>query len=186
MLYILGGVSRSGKSLIAQRALREQQIFVESIDLIKMGLCKGLTDLKIDPEKPSEEVANRIWPVVNAMMHTVLETKQSYLFEGDALMPTSVVNILREWPNEVRVCFLGYSSVDVEQKLNDIKTHNAGPNNWISDYSDDQIRSHIIDSIQFSKTLVEMCANTGISYFDTSQDFRGELETAYKYLFANS
>jgi hypothetical protein len=120
------------------------------------------------------------------MMHTVLETKQSYLFEGDALMPTSVVNIRREWPNEVRVCFIGYSNVNVEQKFNDIKTNNTGPNNWTSEYTDDQIKSHIEVSVQFSRDIEQMCKKTGISYFDTSQDFQGGLDTAYKYLFAHS
>ena len=79
MLYIVGGPSRSGKSIIADRFLKSSQVPYISLDLLMMGLYKGLADFGVDPEAHPAAVAAKIWPVVRSVSVTILEDGLEYL-----------------------------------------------------------------------------------------------------------
>lgn len=93
MLYLLGGAARSGKSLVARKLLSAASIPYFSLDFLMMGLARGLPASGVDPDTPSTEVAERIWPVVRGMAANILEVELDYLIEGDSITPAQVAEI---------------------------------------------------------------------------------------------
>jgi 2-phosphoglycerate kinase len=185
MLYILGGASRSGKSLLAHRLLTEKHIPSIPIDYLKMGLYRGYPELGVNPNDKSEIVAEKIWPMLKGLMKTIVEVQQDFLIEGDALLPGLVSQFIDSVDkSKVRVCFVGYQSIAPEQKLNEIRKFKGYPNDWIQENSDEEILKHVKETIEFSKFIQKECEKCNISYFDVS-DFKEGIEKVLNYLYKN-
>ena len=80
MIILIGGVSHTGKTRLAQRLLEKYHYPYLSIDHLKMGLIRsGQTTLTpIDDEKLTEY----LWPILREMIKTAIENKQNLIVEG--------------------------------------------------------------------------------------------------------
>ena len=75
MIYLIGGSSHSGKTLLAQKLLEAHRIPYLLIDHLKMGLIRsGVADLS--PESPDAELTPYLWNIVREMVKTALENGQ--------------------------------------------------------------------------------------------------------------
>ncbi len=70
MLYILGGVARSGKSTISRRFVQEKAVPYFSTDAL-INALQGAELLNIHHELPFVEKAEKIWPMVEPMLYLV-------------------------------------------------------------------------------------------------------------------
>ena len=50
MLFFIGGAARTGKGILARRLLVEQRLPYLSLDVLKMGLTRGVPEYEIDPD----------------------------------------------------------------------------------------------------------------------------------------
>lgn len=182
MLYLIGGASRSGKSIVARRLLHERGIPYFSLDFLMMGLVNGLPELGFDPDQPSRVTAEKLWPLLRAVLVNILETEVDYLIEGDTILPQHVSELAQRFGPAIRACFIGYAEVAPGQKLADIRTFGGHPNDWVSDYPDDYVLALVASMIQFSDYLSQTCAQFNLPYFDSSHDFSGAVEAAVTYL----
>ncbi len=82
MLFILGGAARTGKGIVAQRLLLTQRIPYLSLDVLKMGLARGLPGYPFDPNAGALIVAEQLWPVVREMSRNLIGEGVPYLLEG--------------------------------------------------------------------------------------------------------
>ncbi len=81
MIYLIGGSSHSGKTLLAQKLLEAHRIPYLLIDHLKMGLIRsGVADLS--PESPDAELTPYLWNIVREMVKTALENGQHLIVEG--------------------------------------------------------------------------------------------------------
>src|ERR1044071_1292544 len=128
MLFVLGGASRAGKSIIAAKLLRETHIPYFSLDMLMMGLTNGMPQLGFDPDQSSQVNAEKLWPLLRAILVNILETEVDYLIEGDAILPKHVNELIQEFGPQVRACFIGYAEVVPAQKLADIRQFGGHPN----------------------------------------------------------
>lgn len=184
MLYLLGGASRGGKSKLARRFLDERRVPYMPLDVLMMGFARGLPEYGVGPTLPAPEVAERLWPVVRGMAVTAAEDGVDYLFEGDSLLPRQAAELGRALGEGVRVAFLGYADAPPAQKLRDIRSFGGGPNDWVAGLPDDRLLEIAAKNAAFSARLREECAAFGLSYFDTSRDFSGALDAAFRHLAA--
>ena len=182
MLYIVGGVARSGKSIIARQMLAEAGVPYFSLDFLMMGLARGIPEAKVDPEAPSHEVAIRMWPVVRALSVNILETGVDYLIEGDSVLPAHIQELAAAFPNQLRPCFIGYPTAEPLPKIEAIRSHSALPNDWLSAYPPEQILEFIKSMITFSRSLQEQCQENCIPFFDVSERFNEGAQAAVRYL----
>jgi hypothetical protein len=182
VLYLLGGASRSGKSTLAQRLLNERQIPYFSLDFLAMGLARGWPEFNFDPDAPEAARGEKLWPIVRAMAINVLEesaTHPAYLIEGDVLLPRHAAELMAEYPDRVTACYIGYTNIDPQTKLEDVRRSEG---DWMNYYADDAVLAFIAEAVNFSRYLADECARLSLPYFDGSGRFSAAVDDAYAFL----
>jgi hypothetical protein len=181
MIYILGGTSRAGKTLLSRRAVSEKGIPYFPLDALFGGLANGAPQLGVAYKQPFIERAERMWPVTKALLGFFFHQERDFLIEGDTLLPSQVNELVLEGRN-LKSCFIGYTELDKEQKLALVRTY-QGEADWTKGLPDAEMLDLIDQMIQFSKYLKVECEKYGIQYFDISHDFIGPREEAFRHLF---
>jgi hypothetical protein len=181
MLLFIGGAARTGKGIVVRRLLVEMQMSYLSLDVLKMGLTRGVPEYDIDPDTGPMVVAERLWPLVREMSFNLIEEGVHYAIEGE-LLPKHVDALRQAYPSQIKACFLGYATLTPAQKLREIRTHAGYPNDWSSDYSDPDLLNIISEMIAFSKYLMAECATYHLRYFDTSHSFVQTLDEVVAYV----
>ena len=177
MLFFIGGAARTGKSILSRRLLKEIQIPFLSLDVLKMGLTRGVPEFAIDPNAGSLQVAQRLWPLVREMSASLLFDGIDYIFEGE-LLPRHVAARQQTQPTQIRACFLGYPTIAPDQKLQDIRRHGGHPNDWPQEYNDTDLLTIVQREIAFSRYLQAECAQYQLPFFDMSRQFLPVLDAA--------
>ena len=181
MIRIIGGAPRTGKGILSRRLLVETHTPYLSLDILKMGLANGVPDYRMDPDAPSEEVAEKLWPLVRGMCVNMVETGVYYTIEGE-ILPRHADALSRQYPGEIRSCFLGYARIAPEQKLREIREFGGYPNDWTATSSDASLMTLVRESIAFSQYLQSECTGLGMAYFDSSFAFSDTLDQVAEYL----
>ena len=182
MLYILGGASRSGKTLLARRAVAEKQIPYFPLDVLLGSLVYGAPQLGMRYEDSFIDRSNKLWPVTKNMIKMFLDEENKYFIEGDSILPHQI-NELNVEQKSVHCCFIGYSELTKEEKFSLVREHHQGEVDWTKEISDEELLPMIESMIDFSKYLKEECGKYEIKYFDISHDFQGIRDVAFEYLF---
>ena len=181
MLLFIGGAARTGKGMLVRRLLVEMQLPYLSIDVLKMGLARGVPEYGIDPDAGGIIVAEKLWPLVREMSISLLREGVDYGFEGE-LLPQHVAALRHDYPSQIKACFLGYTTITPTQKLHEIRTHAGYPNDWAITYADSALLNIITREIAFSQYLMDACARYNMRYFDTSHDFVQTLDQVVAYV----
>ena len=181
MLVFIGGAARTGKGMLVRRLLADMQLSYLSIDVLKMGLARGVPEYGLDPDAGGIIVAEKLWPLVREMSVSLLGEGVGYSIEGE-LLPQHVEALRRAYPSQIKACFLGYAAITPAQKLYNIRTHAGHPNDWARTYTDTALLKIITREIAFSQYLMDTCARYDMHYFDTSHDFVQTLEQVVAYI----
>lgn len=182
MLYIIGGTSRSGKSIIARKLLDSTKLPYLSLDWMVMGFTNGIPEYGIRDTLFPDEIAKRMWNFVKAMCENILWLDLDYVIEGEAILPEHVRELIEKYPDKVKACFVGYAEAEVSKKVKDIKTYSTGANDWLSNNPDEYIINHINNMINYSLYIKEQCAAYRIPYFDTSDNFTKTIDDTVSFL----
>ena len=182
MLYIISGASRAGKTMIAKKLAARKGISYLSLDWLMMGFTNGIPEYGIHDKLFPDEIAERAWSFFKAMMESMLYVEENCIIEGEAVLPALIVELMEKYPDQIKTCFVGFTSVDVEDKFRDIKLHSTATKDWLIDESDEYIKDHIQNMITHSIQMEQACRQHGITYFDTSEDFLGTIEEVIHYL----
>lgn len=175
MLLFIGGAARTGKGMLVRRLLSEERLPYLSLDVLKMGLARGAAEYPIDPDAGAMQVAERLWPIVREMSHSLLADQVPYVFEGE-ILPRHVAALRDAYPSRVHACFLGYADITPQQKLHEVRAHAGHPNDWPSAYTDAALLPILAREIAFSHDVRAECHAHRLPYFDTSQRFSATLE----------
>ena len=178
MLFLVGGTSRSGKTLIARKILVDKRIPYLSLDWLMMGFNDGIPEYGIHHLLWPNEIAEKMAPFLLGMIDCMLVDGIDYVIEGEAILPQLAADLIEKNPGKVRAVFLGYTEINVEDKVGLVKKHGHGENDWLASQSDEYIRDHVRNMITYSKMIKDGCAKHGLPYFDTSEDFLGAIEAA--------
>ena len=182
MLFLVGGTSRSGKTLIARKILADKQIPYLSLDWLMMGFNDGIPEYGIHHLLWPNEIAEKMAPFLLGMIDSMLVDGIDYVIEGEAMLPQLVADLIEKNPGKVKAVFVGYTEITVKDKVAQVKKHGHGENDWLANQSDEYIRDHVGNMIAYSKMIKDGCERHGLSYFDTSGDFLGAIEAATGFL----
>ena len=183
MLYLVGGTSRSGKTMIAKSVLKQRGIPYMSLDWIVMGFTNGMPKCGIHDKLFPDEIAERLRDFLEAMCENMLWTGEDYLIEGEAILPESARRVLDSNSQNVAACFLGYAAIEVEKKVEETKAHSSGNRDWLMNESDEAIHRHIENMVEYSRKVQTQCDQHNVPYFDTSTNFLATVERAKEHLF---
>ena len=70
MVILIGGVSCTGKTVMAQRLLEKYKIPYLSIDHVKMGLIRGNNYCDFSATDSDDELTGKLWPIVKGIIKT--------------------------------------------------------------------------------------------------------------------
>ena len=182
MIYIISGTSRSGKTLIAQKFMQKRGIPYLSLDWLVMGFTNGIPEYGIHDKLWPNEIAERLWDYLKAMLESIIWSESDIIIEGEAVLPELIIDFLKKHPKRIRVCFLGYAHVSVPQKLEEVYEYHRDKKDWLTNESNQYVEDHIRNMVAYSKRIEKTCSHYGIRYFDTSKNFTQALDRAMEYL----
>lgn len=181
MLYILGGSSRSGKSIIGRRFVKELAIPFFCIDFLITSF-QEIPSLHIEHGQPFIEKAEKLWPLVKPLLGHLITEEPNYLIEGDGILPKHIVELSQEYPGEVRSCFVGFAAVTIDQKLQEVREFGGQKDDWTKMVEDDELKKYVEMMIEYSKYLKNECTRFDLKYIDVSFEFINRLDEIFKYL----
>ena len=73
MVILIGGVSCTGKTVMAQKLLEKYKIPYLSIDHVKMGLIRGSKYCDFSATDDDDELTNKLWPIIKGIIRTNIE-----------------------------------------------------------------------------------------------------------------
>jgi hypothetical protein len=182
MLYLIGGASRAGKTQVADRLMKELSAPRFSLDYLITAFDQGNPSLGVVHDLTARMVGERLWIYLKPMLINILEEEPSYIIEGDALLPRQARELFAMYPKMIRTCFLGYPDIEVDVKVQAIKSFAGGPNNWTRTASDREIQGLALEGIRYSRELEAECAELKLPFFNTGQDFDSAIEKALQTL----
>ena len=186
MLYRVSGASRSGKTHIARKILAEKRVPYLSLDWLMMGFNDGIPEYGIHHLLWPDEIARRMQPFWQGMIDCMLVDGMDYVIEGEAMLPRLVAELVEQRPGKVKAVFLGFTEIDVEDKVALVRKFSDGENDWLTDKPDEYIRDHVGNMIGYSRMIRKECEEHGVPYFDTSGDFQRAIEAATDFLVGDS
>ncbi len=182
MIYVISGTSRSGKTLIAKKIMQLRGIPYLSLDWLVMGFTNGIPEYGIHDKLWPNEIAERFWSYLKAMLENMIWSETDYIIEGEAVLPELIDELLRKHRANLKVCFVGYSKVSVDSKVKDVYEYSYGKNDWLTNEPGQYVENHIGNMVEYSKRIEKACEQYGISYFDTSSNFSLALDQVVEYL----
>ena len=183
MLYIIGGASRSGKTLLARRAVAEKKIPYFPLDALFGAFANGAPDIGVRYEDSLMDRPAKMWPLAKHLFNFFPKEERDYLIEGDSILPSQINELVIE-QKPIKCCFFGYTELTKDEKIALVRKHHQGEVDWTRGISDEEMLKLIEEMIEFSRFLKEECEKYGIKYFDVSHDFEGPRNDAFEYLFA--
>ena len=171
-------------SIIAKNVSAQSGIPYLSLDWIMMGFTNGIPEYGIHDKLFPDEIAERLWGFLKAMLESMIHVGTDCIIEGEAMLPHLLVELQNKYPDELRICFLGFTDVDVDQKSKEIKAYSSKKNDWLEDKSDAYIADHVKNMIIHSKEIKRSCEEFNMRYLDTSINFLDTLGKAEKFLLA--
>lgn len=102
MLYLISGTSRSGKSLIARKLMKEYQIPYLSSDWLMMGFNDGIPEYGIHHLLWPNEIAKKIWPFLSGMIDNMIYDGMDYVIEGEAMLPELVAPLIEKYQGKLK------------------------------------------------------------------------------------
>ncbi|MGB0929919.1 MAG: hypothetical protein ACPGVB_04035 [Chitinophagales bacterium] len=150
MLYLISGASRAGKTIVAKKLSAQKGIPYLSLDWIMMGFTNGIPEYGIHDLLFPDEIAERLWPFLKAMCESMIWAEDNCVIEGEAILPELITELLKKYPDKIKICFVGYVDISIDEKVSAIKEFSNTKKDWLSDKSDEYIIDHIKNMVAHS------------------------------------
>ncbi|MFT9494576.1 hypothetical protein [Anaerosolibacter sp.] len=178
MVILVGGISCTGKTLLAQKLLEKYQIPYLSIDHLKMGLYRGDSNCSFSPEDSNEVIGEKLWPIIKGIIMTNIENKQSIIIEGCYLLPNFIKDFRKEYLDHIISVFIVFSKNYIEDNFASsiLGYRNAIENRGFKE--DRAITQFIIEHDELRKKCIE----NAVKYFEIDNDYMEEIQRVYKFI----
>lgn len=179
MVILIGGVSCTGKTLMAQKLLEKYKIPYLSIDHIKMGLIRGNKYCDFSATDGDNELTYKLWPIVKGIIMTNIENGQHIIIEGCYLPPEHIKDFEPEYLEQIIPFYIGFSKEYVEKHFDSgIVEHRSE----IEQRECDDFYMNKENFIKFHWEIKERCKKNGAKFFQINDDYAGEMNNVYKWI----
>ncbi len=162
--------------------MQRRVIPLVSLDWLVMGFTNGIPEYGIHDKLWPDEIAERLWDYLKAILESIIWSDSDIIIEGEAVLPELIIDFQKKHTRCMRVCFLGYAHVSVLQKVKEVYEYHQDKKDWLTQESKQYVEDHIHNMVEYSKRIEKTCRHYGISYFDTSKNFKQALDQAMEYL----
>lgn len=184
LIYVIAGLAKSGKSLVASRILKTRQMHVISTDWIMMMLYHGNPDLKIDIHKSDMTVSRQLEPYIEGLFAALVQSQKDILIEGVHIQPALMSKLMERYPSRIKCVFLGYKDIDPVLKASQLKAHAPQIDNpWYLSMDDAGLLKLTQYLTKESQKLYESCLIYGQNYIEI-QDINQDEPTILNELFS--
>ena len=173
------------KTLLSRRILQEKRIAYFPIDGLFGVLADGAPEMGIAYGDTLMERPIKMWKFTKHLVAYFLSQEKDFVLEGDAILPAQVKEMMthKENVNGITACFIGYTKLTIDEKMEIIKKYRQGDSDWTAGQSDEDMLKYVEEMIEFSKFLKIECEKHDIKFFDISDDFHGTHDEIFQYLF---
>jgi hypothetical protein len=181
---IIGGVTRSGKSILAGRIREKTNLNVIPVDAIVVSLMAAFPEVGVN-WSDFDASRQKLSPFLRVLICKLsLRSGYSYVYEGDHLTPELLCGLGPDYPIlETNVpLFLGYDSISVQDKMQHLRAFSANHLCYTKNMSDAELIKTFEKQIADSVLLKQRCLELGFAYFDTSVDFNGAIDRACEFV----
>jgi hypothetical protein len=167
MIYIIAGIAKSGKSIVAHDMLKFYHIHVISTDWIMMMLYNSNQQINIDVNLSDASVSASLEPYIAGLIQSYIDTKSDFVIEGVHVQPEFAKKLLEKYPDKLKVVFLGYKDMDPHVKCIELKTYAHQISNPWYIHKNDQELLHLTTYLQKeSEKLYNTCVKFNQTYFE--------------------
>lgn len=178
MIYIIGGITRSGKSLLARRLSKKYGVSYFNLDHLMMAMLEGPVDFEFQGETHDREKADKAWPFLQPFFKSIVEHElDGYVVEGALLRPNHAAKLMQQYDGKVKSCWMGYAKINEAQKVESIRDAHGLPGDWLKNADDDYVKMIAEYGINYSKEVQKECEALDIPFIDTSDDFEEALKS---------
>ena len=178
MVILIGGVSCTGKTIMAQKLLEKYKIPYLSIDHIKMGLIRGSKYCDFTATDSDDELTNKLWPIVKGIIMTNIENGQHIIIEGCYLPPEHIRDFEEKYLEKIIALYIGFSTNYLKKNFESgIIEHRSVIEK--KDYDDYMNQDNFIKLHSQTK---EACKNNNAKFFEINDDYEDEINNVYKWI----
>ena len=158
MIYIVAGIAKSGKSMVAQTLLKEHHLNIISTDLVMMMLHHAHGQAIVDIHKSDVTVSTHLKPYLQGIIKTLVSFPKDYVIEGVHIQPDFAYALSQLYPNNIKTIFLGYKNQNPHEKAKELKRYEETMDNpWFNQMNEDQLIDLTTYMIRESEKLYHAC-----------------------------
>lgn len=179
MVILIGGVSCTGKTLMAQKLLEKYKIPYLSIDHIKMGLIRGNKYCDFSATDGDDELTNKLWPIVKGIIMTNIENGQHIIIEGCYLPPEHIRDFETGYLEQIIALYIGFSKDYLE------KHFDSGIIEHRSEIEQKEFDNYYMTKDNFIKLhsqVKELCKKNNAKFFEINDNYSEEINNVYKWI----
>jgi adenylate kinase family enzyme len=178
MVILIGGVSCSGKTTLAQKLLEKYKIPYLSIDHVKMGLIRGNKYCDFKSTDDDAELTQKLWPIVKGIIITNIENDQHIIIEGCYLAADQIHSFEPEYSRHIITLYIGFSERYIQTKfMTGIIEHRSEiEHKEVDDYINQE---YLIGAHRQQK---EQCEENDLTYFQINVDYESEMQVVYDWI----
>lgn len=140
MIYILTGMAKTGKSILAKELSKQTGFSIIPTDYIMMMFHKTDRTLGVDVTDSDPSVSKALEPYLMSLIETMIENKDDYIIEGVHFLPTFSKKLMSCYPNDIKILYLGYKDWSPIRKKEDLILHKKNTKNcWYGHYNDQEL-----------------------------------------------
>lgn len=166
MVYLIGGSSHVGKTLLSQKLMERRGVPYLSLDHLKMGFIRsGMTELTVEDDY---EMRYWMWPFVSGLIKTVCENDQELIIEGCYIPAEWKKSFSSEYLQKIRSVFIVMDETYIKENFDLV----CGMADAIEKRLDDRpdMERLIVCSREFKREAIK----NGIPFLEISGSFDPE------------
>lgn len=178
MVILIGGVSCTGKTVMAQRLLEKYKIPYLSIDHVKMGLIRGNKYCDFSATDSDDEITNKLWPLIKGIIMTNIENEQHIIIEGCYLPPKHIGDFEPKYLKQIISLNIGFSKGYLEKNFISgvIEHRNEIEQRKYDDYMNQET------FIKLHTQLNERCRKNNAKFFEINDNYEKEMNIVYQWI----
>lgn len=178
MVILIGGVSCTGKTVLAQKLLEKFKIPYLSIDHIKMGLIRGNKYCDFSATDCDDEITIKLWPIVKGIIMTNIENGQNIIIEGCYIPPEHIRDFEPDYLEQIIALYIGFSKNYLD------KHFESGVVEHRSEIEQKDLDDYMNQSnfIKLHSHINELCTRNNVKFFEINDDYLGEMTKVYLWI----